>query len=67
MARKHLDPLDFRFDVDWPTTPTSGGDPLLDASVGKLSIGIQDTTVTAFKSDKGDVGTELNISPIYGR
>jgi hypothetical protein len=64
MARKHLDPLDFRFDVDWPTTPTSGGDPLLDASVGKLSIGIQDTTVTAFKSDKGDVGTELNI-PLY--
>ena len=65
MARKRIeDPQDFRFEVRWPDTPTGGGDPLLDASVGRLSIGIQDVSVTAFKSDKGDVGTELTI-PLY--
>jgi hypothetical protein len=65
MARKRIeDPQDFRFEVRWPETPTGGGDVLLDASVGRLSIGIQDVSVTAFQSDKGDVGTELTI-PLY--
>jgi hypothetical protein len=63
--RKHIDdPLDFRFEVRWPDTPTGGGDALLDASVGRLSIGVQDVSVTAFQSDKGDIGTELTI-PMY--
>jgi hypothetical protein len=66
MARKRIeDPLDFRFEVSWPETPTGGGDALLDASVGRLSIGIRDVSITAFQSDKGDVGTELTI-PLYG-
>jgi hypothetical protein len=56
--------LDFRFQVRWPETPTAGGERLLDASEGRLSIGIQDVSVTAFKSDKGDTGTELSI-PLY--
>jgi hypothetical protein len=65
MADKRLeDAQDFRFEVSWPETRTSGGDPLLDSSVGKLSIGMQDVLVTAFQSDKGDVGTELTI-PLY--
>jgi hypothetical protein len=38
--------------------------PLLDASVGKLAISIQDALVTNYKSDKGDVGDELTI-PLY--
>jgi hypothetical protein len=65
MARKHLEQLpDFRFDVSWPDKPTGGGLPLLDASVGKLAISIQDALVTSHKSDKGDVGDELTI-PLY--
>jgi hypothetical protein len=65
MARKHLEQLpDFRVDVSWPDTPTGGGVPLLDVSVGKLAISIQDALVTSYKSDKGDVGDELTI-PLY--
>jgi hypothetical protein len=66
MARKHLDQQlpDFRFDVSWPDTPTGGGIPLLDASVGKLSISIQDALITSYKSDKGDIGDALTI-PLY--
>jgi hypothetical protein len=65
MARKHLEQSpDFRFDVRWPDTPTGGGIPLFDASVGKLSISIQDVLVTSYKSDKGDIGDELTI-PLY--
>jgi hypothetical protein len=55
---------DLRFDVSWPDRPTAGGLPLFDASVGRLSISIQDVLVTSYKSDKGDVGTELTI-PLY--
>lgn len=55
---------DFRLDIGWPPTPTGGGIPLLDASVGRLTISIQDTPVTAYQSDKGDIGTELTL-PLY--
>jgi hypothetical protein len=65
MAGRHSEELlDLRFDVSWPDRPTSGGVPLFDASVGRLSISIQDVLVTSYKSDKGDVGTELTI-PLY--
>ncbi len=65
MAHKHLEqPHDFKVDVRWPEMPTGGGIPLLDASVGRLSIFIQDTCVTAYQSDKGDTGTELTM-PLY--
>ncbi len=65
MARRRLEQLpDFRFDVSWPDKPTGGSVPLLDASVGKLAISIQDALVTSYKSDKGDVGDELTI-PLY--
>jgi len=65
MADKRLEESgDFRFDVSWPDKPASGGVPLFDASIGRLSISIQDVLVTSFKSDRGDVGTELTI-PLY--
>src|SRR5438128_1628364 len=66
MARRDLiEQLpEFRFDVSWPSAPTGGGIPLLDASVGRLAISIQDKVVTAYKSDKGDTGTELTL-PLY--
>jgi hypothetical protein len=63
MASKHLEQQmpDFRFDVSWPDRPAGGGIPLFDASVGKLTISIQDAVVTSYKSDKGDVGDELTV------
>ena len=66
MARKHLEQQssDLRFHVSWPDTPTGGGISLLDASVGRLSISIQDSLITSYKSDRGDVGDELTI-PLY--
>jgi hypothetical protein len=65
MARQDLaQSPDFRLDLSWPPTPTGGGIPLPDASVGRLSISIQDTPVTAYQSDKGDIGVELTL-PLY--
>lgn len=65
MARKYLEQLpELRFDVGWQDTPTGGGIPLFDASVGQLTVSIQDAIVTSYRSDNGDVGDELTI-PLY--
>src|SRR5262245_66454034 len=55
---------DFGLIVEWPKTPVSGGDALLDASVGRLSISIKGTSVTAFQADKGDTGQSIEV-PLY--
>jgi hypothetical protein len=65
MARQDIEQSpDFRLEVAWPATPTGGGIALLDASVGRLTISVQDTPVTTYLSDKGDTGSELTL-PLY--
>jgi hypothetical protein len=64
MAEKTVESKEFGFDVDWPVTPVGGGDRVLDASVGRLRISVDNTILTTYHSDKGDNGTELTM-PLY--
>jgi hypothetical protein len=64
MAEKALTSEEFEFSVTLPSTTTAGGDRVLDASVGRLKIAVDETVLTAFSSDKGDSGSEITI-PLY--
>jgi len=58
---------DFSVSVRWPPSSqvaqTNAGSEL-DGSVGDLTIAVRDKIVTAFRRDRGDVGTSLNV-PLY--
>jgi hypothetical protein len=65
MAKKvQTGPAEFKLSIDWPKQAAGGGDPLLDASVGRLGIAVGDHQAASFKSDKGDTGTEVTV-PLY--
>src|SRR5258706_3577315 len=64
MAEKALTSEEFDFSVAWPSAVTAGGDRVLDASVGRLKIAVDETILTAFSSDKRDSGSEITI-PLY--
>jgi hypothetical protein len=64
MAEKALTSEEFEFSATWPSAVTAGGDCVLDASVGRLKIAIEETILTAFSSDKGDSGSEITM-PLY--
>jgi len=54
----------FALDITWPANPVTGGDKLLDASFGQIGIQIGSSIATAFQSDKGDTGTQVDV-PLY--
>src|SRR5580658_6848728 len=54
----------FLVNVKWPPPSELGPERALDGSVGELSIAVRDKVVTAYKRDRGDVGTVLTI-PLY--
>jgi hypothetical protein len=58
---------EFDVSVGWPPRSQiaqtgAGAEP--DGSVGELTITVRDTPVTAYKRDRGDVGTSLTL-PLY--
>jgi hypothetical protein len=55
---------DFLVSVKWPPPSELGPERVLDASVGALSIAVKDKVATAYKRDRGDVGTDITI-PLY--
>lgn len=67
MATKASQPAaaDFSVSVQWPAqiAETNAGQEL-DRSVGDLTIAVRDTIATAYRRDRGDVGTSLNM-PLY--
>jgi hypothetical protein len=56
---------DFSVSVRWPppsqVAQTNAG-PELDGSVGDLTIAVRDKIATAYRRDRGDVGTSLNVA-----
>jgi hypothetical protein len=54
----------FDISIEWPKTPASGGDKLLDASVGRITIKVAGALATAYRSDKGDTGESIEL-PLY--
>ena len=65
MARQNpIDREPFTVAVDWLAEPVTGGDRVLDASVGRLEMSIDDATITEYRSDKGDTGNSLAI-PLF--
>jgi hypothetical protein len=67
MAQKIQAADDFSVSVRWPppsqVAQTNAG-PELDGSVGDLSIAVREKIATAYRRDRGDVGTSLNV-PLY--
>lgn len=55
---------DFGISVQWPPSATTGGDAVLDASTGRLTISVSQTDITSYRTDKGLEGKEL-IIPLY--
>lgn len=54
----------FALTINWPAAPVSGGVALLDASLGKMKMCVGNKIATAFRSDKGDTGTSVEL-PLY--
>lgn len=50
--------------VTWPPQVHDTGESLFDSTVGRLLITVGTSTITAYRSDKGDVGTEIEV-PVY--
>ena len=63
--RASVEISEFSVTVGWPIKPATGGEAILDASIGRLGIVVAGTTVTAYRSDKGDTGDEISL-PLYG-
>lgn len=65
MAERNLNSEQpFALTVEWPRTPVSMGDALLDASVGRVTMVVDGEAVTQYKSERGDTGPNINI-PTY--
>ncbi len=52
------------FNVEWPGAPPETGHPLLDSSLGQLSIGVGDESATRHRTQHGMEGDRLYI-PTY--
>jgi hypothetical protein len=64
MAEKHPIETEIALDVEWPQLVPEGTDRAHDASLGRLSLRFVDQILTSYKSDKGDVGSHVEI-PTY--
>jgi hypothetical protein len=64
MAQKHPIDADIAIEVVWPPEIPEGDDPVVDASLCRFSLRLFDQILTSYKSDKGDVGSHLEI-PTY--
>jgi hypothetical protein len=64
MAEKHTIDAEIALDVGWPPIAPEGGDRSRTTSIGRFSLRLIDQTLTNYKSDKGDVGSHLEI-PTY--
>lgn len=64
VQKEQKEQADFAINVKWSPKIDVVTDPALDSSVGQVGITVRDTPVTAYKRDRGDVGTDLTI-PLY--
>jgi hypothetical protein len=64
MAEKHPADAEIALEVEWPQIVPEGTDRARDASLGRLSLRFVDQILTSYKSDKGDVGSHVEI-PTY--
>lgn len=66
MAKQHkVEREDFALIAGWPSHPATGGDRVLDSSVGRVEIRVNGMPITEYRTDKGDTGEALTI-PLYG-
>jgi hypothetical protein len=61
MAEKHPIDAEIALEVDWPPVVPEGTDRVRDASLGRFSLRFVDQILTSYKSDKGDVGSHVEI------
>lgn len=54
----------FSVDLQWPANPGTGGDLLLDNSIGRVQIIVNEKSITSYQTDSGDKNSYLSI-PVY--
>jgi hypothetical protein len=54
----------FSADLQWPANPGKGGDLLIDQSLARLLMTVDGTSITEFRTEKGDGSTRLTV-PLY--
>lgn len=55
----------FAVDLQWPTNPGKGGNPLLDNSLARFQIAVGGKFVTAYQTDQGDKHSYLHVPTYY--
>ncbi|MGA8651339.1 MAG: hypothetical protein WB677_12055, partial [Xanthobacteraceae bacterium] len=55
----------FAVDLQWPTNPGKGGNPLLDDSLARFQIAVGGKFVTAYQTDQGDKHSYLHVPTYY--
>lgn len=60
-----IEPDSFRIDVQWPSDPEAGGNPLLDASLSRFEMKVGGSAITAFLTDLGTKNTYLTVPTYY--
>src|SRR5262245_41569584 len=56
---------DFSVDLQWPTHPGEGGNPLLDASLARFQIMAAGKSITAYETESGNKNSFLTIPAYY--
>jgi hypothetical protein len=59
-----LEQDNFVVDLQWPSAPEAGGNPLLDASIARFERKAGPLSVTSYQTDAGTKNTYLTI-PAY--
>lgn len=60
-----LEPDNFGIDVQWPSDPEVGGNPLLDSSLSRFEIKLGASALTAYLTDLGTKNTYLTVPAYY--
>jgi hypothetical protein len=55
----------FAVDLQWPTDPGRGGNPLLDDSLARFQIAVGGKSVTAYQTDQGAKHSYLHVPTYY--
>ena len=55
----------FAVDLQWPANPGAGGNWLLDQSLARFQLRVGDKSVTAYRSENGEVNTHLTVPTYY--
>lgn len=55
----------FAVDLQWPANPGRGGDPLLDGSLARFQILVEEKSLTAYQTERGDKHSYLHVPTYY--